>query len=504
MKRKLMLLMTFLVIGIGLVNAQVSKVTGVVTSEEDGLPIVGASVLVKGTTVGTVTDLDGNFTLTNVPSSAKTLVVSFIGLQTQELEIKPIMKVVLRSDSEMLDEVMVVAYGTAKKSSFTGSASTIKAEQITSGSKESLDKAFSGKMAGVRVASATGDPGSMGEMNIRGVGSINGSKTPLYVIDGVVMKSDDDMNYYGKSQSVLSTLNPDDIESMTVLKDAAAASLYGSRAANGVVIITTKSGKEGKTRVSYNGEVGWNKMAVDQYSMMSAQDYIGYVRESVANYYLENGYASSKNDAYALVESEGDVAAFVNDPSGNTNTNWKDEIYRTAVTQNHQVSLNGGNQSTKFYAGVGYNKSEGIVLGSDFQRISARVNVDQKINNWADFSVKQMIASTTQNGFRDQNDQAQGLGTSSPLGILFAMDPTAPVKNEDGTYNANAGYGRVSNPHLMLGGKDSDTAMEWIQSKMFRSLTNAELGLHFLDKIFFKSIFGYDYIDNKHFEYWAG
>ena len=254
--------MTFLVIGIGLVNAQVSKVTGVVTSEEDGLPIVGASVLVKGTTVGTVTDLDGNFTLTNVPSSAKTLVVSFIGLQTQELEIKPIMKVVLRSDSEMLDEVMVVAYGTAKKSSFTGSASTIKAEQITSGSKESLDKAFSGKMAGVRVASATGDPGSMGEMNIRGVGSINGSKTPLYVIDGVVMKSDGDMNYYGKSQSVLSTLNPDDIESMTVLKDAAAASLYGSRAANGVVIITTKSGKEGKTRVSYNGEVGWNKICL--------------------------------------------------------------------------------------------------------------------------------------------------------------------------------------------------------------------------------------------------
>ena len=497
-----MVLVLFLLVGMTSVFAQKHvSVSGRITDELNE-PMIGVSVLEKGTTNGVITDLDGNFTLTNVPSSAKTLVVSFIGLQTQELEIKPIMKVVLRSDSEMLDEVMVVAYGTAKKSSFTGSASTIKAEQITSGSKESLDKAFSGKMAGVRVASATGDPGSMGEMNIRGVGSINGSKTPLYVIDGVVMKSDGDMNYYGKSQSVLSTLNPDDIESMTVLKDAAAASLYGSRAANGVVIITTKSGKEGKTRVSYNGEVGWNKMAVDQYNMMSAQDYIGYVRESVANYYLENGYASSKDDAYALVESEGDVAAFVNDPSGNTNTNWKDEIYRTAVTQNHQVSLNGGNQSTKFYAGVGYNKSEGIVLGSDFQRISARVNVDQKINNWADFSVKQMIASTTQNGFRDQNGQAQGLGTSSPLGILFALDPTAPVKNEDGTYNANAGYGRVSNPHLMLGGKDSDTAMEWIQSKMFRSLTNAELGLHFLDKIFFKSIFGYDYIDNKHFEYW--
>ena len=287
MKRKLMLLMACLMIGIGLVNAQVKKVTGHVTSDEDGLPVVGASVLVKGTTVGTVTDIDGNFTLNNVPSSAGTLIISFIGLQTQEVDIKPVVNVVLKSDSEVLDEVMVVAYGTAKKSSFTGSATNIHADQITSGSRESIDKALSGKVTGVRIASATGDPGSMGEMNIRGVGSINGSTTPLYVIDGVIMKSDNDMSYYGKSQSVLSTLNPDDIESMTILKDAAAASLYGSRAANGVVIITTKSGKEGKTRVSYNGEVGWNKMAVNQFEMMNATDYKNYVREAVANYYME-------------------------------------------------------------------------------------------------------------------------------------------------------------------------------------------------------------------------
>lgn len=503
MKRKLMLFMTFLVIGIGLVNAQISKVTGTVTSEEDGLPVVGASVLVKGTTVGTVTDIDGNFTINNVPSSAKTLVISFIGLQSQEVDIKPVVKIMLKSDSEQLDEVMVVAYGTAKKSSFTGSATSIKSEQITSGSRESLDKAFSGKMAGVRVASATGDPGSMGEMNIRGVGSINGSKSPLYVIDGVVMKADDDMNYYGKSQSVLSTLNPDDIESMTVLKDAAAASLYGSRAANGVVIITTKSGKEGKTRVSYNGEIGWNKMAVDQYNTMGASDYISYARESLANYYMEYEGVTSKDEAYRKVEEAGDLYSFVKDPSGKTDTKWKDEIYRTAITQNHQISLNGGNQHTKFYAGLGYNKSEGIVLGSDFQRVSGRINVDQKINNWADFSVKQMVASTKQNGFRDQNSQAQGLGTSSPLGILLALDPTAPVYNEDGSYNENVSFGKITNPHLMLGSKDEgNSKADWIQSKMFRSLTNAELSLHFLDKIFFKSVFGYDYIDNKHFEYW--
>ena len=145
-------------------------------------------------------------------SSAGTLIISFIGLQTQEVDIKPVVNVVLKSDSEVLDEVMVVAYGTAKKSSFTGSATNIHADQITSGSRESIDKALSGKVTGVRIASATGDPGSMGEMNIRGVGSINGSTTPLYVIDGVIMKSDNDMSYYGKSQSVLSTLNPDDGE----------------------------------------------------------------------------------------------------------------------------------------------------------------------------------------------------------------------------------------------------------------------------------------------------
>lgn len=217
---------------------------------------------------------------------------------------------------------------------------------------------------------------------------------------------------------------------------------------------------------------------------------------------MEYEGVTSKEDAYALIEQNNDLSGFVKDPSGKTSTNWKDEIYRTAITQNHQISLNGGNQNTRFYAGLGYNKSEGIVLGSDFQRISARVNIDQKITDWADFSVKQMIASTTQNGFRDQNDQAQGLGTSSPLGVLFALDPTAPIYNSDGTYNEDVSFGQITNPHLMLGSKDDANSLEWIQSKMFRSLTNAELGLHFLDKIFFKSVFGYDYIDNKHFEYW--
>ena len=422
-------------------------------------------------------------------------------MQTAEVAIAPNIKVILKTDSKTLDEVMIVAYGTAKKSSFTGSASTIQADKIVSGSRESFDKALSGKMAGVRTASATGDPGSMGEINIRGVGSISGSKTPLYVIDGVVTKSDDDMNYYGKTQSVLSTLNPDDIESMTVLKDAAAASLYGSRAANGVVIITTKKGKEGKSTVTYSGEVGWNKMAVNQFKMMKSPDLIDYTREGLANYYMVYEGVPTKEEALQEV-TDADMADFLHNPDGSIDTNWKNEIYRTAITQNHQVSINGGTQNTQFYAGVGYNKSEGIVLGSDFERISGRLNVNHKVNKWLEVALKEMVTATTQNGFRDQGDQGQGLGTSSPLGVLFAMDPTSPVKNIDGSYNENAAWGQASNPHLMLGGKDSKYSLEWIQSKMFRSLTNADVNIRFCDKLNFKTIFGYDYIDNKHFEYW--
>ena len=194
---KLTYLLLCLVLGIGLATAQTRKVTGTVISAEDSEPIIGASVIVKGTTTGTVTDFDGVFSL-DVPSSAKTLVFSYVGMVAKEAPIQDVMKVVLNTAATELDEVMVVAYGTAKKSSFTGSAKAVNAEDIVAGSKESLDKALSGKMSGVRVTSNTGDPGAPGDINIRGVGSISAAKSPLYVVDGVPVKSDSDMAYYGK------------------------------------------------------------------------------------------------------------------------------------------------------------------------------------------------------------------------------------------------------------------------------------------------------------------
>jgi len=494
--KKLTFLFLCLVIGIGLATAQTRQITGTVISAEDDQPVIGASVVVKGTTTGTVTDYDGKFSL-NVPTNAKSLVVSYIGMESADVAISTNMRIALKSSSQQLDEVMVVAYGTAKKSSFTGSAKAVSSDDITSGSKESLDKALAGKLSGVRVSSSTGDPGSPGEINIRGVGSISASKSPLYVVDGVAVKSDGDMSYYGKSSSILSSLNPEDIESMTVLKDAAAASLYGSRAANGVIIITTKSGKLGKTKVSYTGEIGWSSMAVDQFNPMSSTELLEYAKEALSNYYIYYGEASNREEGYAKVESEGDMEYFFNDPSGKTNTNWKKEVYRTALTQDHQVSINGGNEKTQFYTGFGFNKAEGIIIGSDFERFSGRLNLDHQVNDWLKFGVKQMITYTTQNGPRDQGDQAQGIGTSAPLSLVFSGDPTAPVKNEDGTYNENANWGAASNPHLMLG------IQEWIVSKMMRSMSNANVDVKLSDKVTFKSIFGYDFMDTKHFEYWS-
>ena len=251
MKRKLMLLMTCLFIGIGLVNAQISKVIGTVISEEDGLPVVGASVLVKGTTTGTVTDMDGKFVLENIPSSAKTLMISFIGMKTVEVGVAPQLTVYLKTDSETLDEVMVVAYGSAKKSSFTGSAANIDSKKLELRPITNVTKGLEGQSTGILTTSGSGQPGSAASIVIRGFGSINASSNPLYVVDGVPFDGS------------LSSINPADIESMTVLKDASAGALYGARGANGVVMITTKGGKEGKANITWRSTVGWSSRALD-------------------------------------------------------------------------------------------------------------------------------------------------------------------------------------------------------------------------------------------------
>jgi len=425
--------------------------------------------------------------------------VSYVGMQTQEVIIKPNVKILMKSDAEMLDEVMVVAYGTAKKTSFTGSASVMKAGDIAA-QKESLVKSLEGKVAGVRVGGSTGDPGSDQRILIRGISSISASTQPLYVIDGVPVVNNDITSGL-KSQSVLSSINPDDIESMTVLKDAAAASLYGSRAANGVIIITTKKGKEGKTRINYDMEAGWTDIAVsDQYKMMNAKELKDYYWQAIKNYGI---IYEGLNDVEGATFADQNTSDFFYDYNGQTDTDWSKEVYKKGFNTNHQISISGGSEKTKFYTSFGYNKVKGIVKGSDFERYSGRVNLDHQVTNWLKVGVKQMVSFSSTEGFRDQNDQSQGFGTTAPLSIMFSMDPTAPIKLEDGSYNPNAGLNsKISNPNLMLGKTTGPTA-ETVSSDLMRSMSNFDAEVKLPWNFRAKTIFGYDYMDNKEKEFWA-
>ena len=401
MKRKLMLLLTCLFVGIGLVTAQITKVTGTVISEEDGLPVVGASILVKGTTVGTVTDMDGKFTLSNVPSSAKTLVVSFIGMATQEVPVKANLNVVLKSDTEQLEEVMVVAYGTAKKSAFTGSAATIKNEKIATRQTSNVTNALAGQVAGVQTTSNNGQPGKDAEVRIRGIGSISASNKPLYVVDGVP--------YDGE----ISAISTSDIESMTVLKDAASNALYGARGANGVILITTKRGKSGEARVTFDAKWGVNKRGVPNYetitdpatfyelnySSIYNADLKGYAAAgdlAKANAYANQAMLSSTYLGYQVYSIPQGQQLIGMDGKLNPNAtlgysdgtyyytpdNWSDEIFENNLRQEYNLSISGATEKMNYYMSAGYLDDKGIVPNSGFQRYSARLKADYQVKPW--------------------------------------------------------------------------------------------------------------------------
>ena len=423
-----MLLMAVLVMGIGLATAQVQTVTGTVTSEEDGLPIVGASVTVKGTQLGTATDMDGHFTIANVPASAKSIVVSYIGMDTQELHITKNMKVVLSSNSQSLDEVMVVAYGTAKKSSFTGAASTVKGDKIQKLQVSNISKALEGSVAGLQTASSSGTPGSSSSIIIRGLGSISSSQSPLIVVDGVP--------YEGS----LNSISTQDIESLTVLKDAAANSMYGARGSNGVIIITTKGSKSGKTRINFEARYGFNDRGVGNYDIITdAGEYYEMAYESIRNSLVEQmGYAGAsqyvaknlisgylKYNKFKGVADDQliDPATGKLNPAAKTykwNDDWTKDPFHNGTRQEYNINVTGGTENTQAYVSLGYLSDEGYMVGSSFDRISARVKVDQKIGKYFKIGGNVAYANTIQDRFDSQ------VGTNYSNIFMFSQS-IAPI-----------------------------------------------------------------------------
>lgn len=443
-----MLLLACLFVGIGLVTAQTQKVTGVVISEEDGQPVIGASVLVKGTQVGAITGVDGDFTLPNVPSSAKTLVISYIGMQTQEVTIKPHVRVVMQSDTELLDEVVVVAYGTATKRSFTGSATEIKGDRIANKNPSELSKALTGEVAGVQVISTSGQPGSNASIRIRGLGSVNSSRAPLYVVDGIPFGSD------------LSGIDPSDIESTTVLKDATATALYGSRAANGVILLTTKRGKKGKTQVEANVKYGINTRIIPLYDTMeSPERFIELTWEGIKNKYQ---YAGGRDEAAAAAMASKLLWGYDDPQKGYQNTGiykgynmwstgdvidpstgkfkagvvrkftpekWEDYIFRTGEKVEANVKISGGSDKLSHYTSFGYLKDEGYYIGSDFERFNARSNLSQDITSWLKSNVNMAYS------YMELNKPGQGDNMNNGFQFINFMPSIFPVFQRDADGN---------------------------------------------------------------------
>lgn len=405
MEKRLTMFFACLFLSVGMALAQ-TKVTGTVISQDDGQPIIGAAVKVVGTSQGMLTDVNGRFSLT-LPAGKNELQVTYLGYEGQTVKAKNGMRIFLKSDASALDEVLVVAYGTQKKSSFTGAASTVKSEKLEKLQVSNLSNALAGQVAGVQSFSASGTPGSGSTILIRGIGSISGSRTPLIVVDGVP--------YEGSLNSIPSQ----DVESMTVLKDAAANSMYGARGSNGVIMITTKNGKTGKAKIDFDARWGFNARSVGNYDIITdAGEYYEMMYESYRNSLVpEMGYAGASQ--YAAENLIGNVLKYnkflgiadseIIDPTtGKLNPlaktyKWKDDWtkdpFRNGFRQEYNARISGGNENTQAYLSLGYLGDEGYVVGSNFKRYSARLKVDQKVGKNIRVGANLFYANTIQNQF---------------------------------------------------------------------------------------------------------
>ncbi|MBC8152028.1 MAG: TonB-dependent receptor [Bacteroidetes bacterium] len=403
-------------------------VSGRVTDENaGGLP--GVSVVVKGINRGANTDAGGNFTI-SVPDLNAVLVFSFVGYQKREIPVgsQTQINVTLTPDDQTLNEVVVVGYGTVKKSDLTGSVSSINADQIKKTVNTSLDQALAGRAAGVQVTQASGQPGGAVSIRIRGGNSVNGGNEPLYVVDGFPIYSDNSVSTSGANRgpatNALASLNPNDIENIEILKDASATAIYGTRGANGVVIITTKRGKSGQNTVDFETYYGAQEPR-RLIPLLNAREYATMVNEARVN------------DGQAPYYTADQVAGF------GEGTNWQDEIFRSAPIQNYQLSFAGGNAKTRYAITTSYFGQQGTIINSDFKRLATRINLDHSISDRFRVGNSLTVSRTKANIVVTDTDG--GGGTGVVLGALL-FQPTLPVRNPDGSYLNRSDLGEYGNP----------------------------------------------------------
>lgn len=443
---------------------QSSVIKGVV-KDSNGEPLLGVNVIVKGTTIGSVTDIDGNFSF-EAPAGS-TLVISYIGFKSEEIKVKgnTPLNIILKEDSEALDEVVVVGYGVQKKSDVTGALSSVKGEDLTKLSISRTDQALQGQMAGVMVQNSVAAPGEAPNIIIRGGNSLKGDNAPLVVIDGVLGGD-------------LSLIDPNDISSIEVLKDASSTSIYGSRGANGVIMVTTKKGGMGKPTVSYSGYVSVSQVS-KKMDMLNGQELYSLLKE-----------AQDNNLKNALK-----IPSWI-DPNNLNDTDWQDEVFRSAPMTGHSLSVSGGSETTKYSLSGNYMLHQGIIKNSDFNRAGVRANIEQKIGKKV--TVGMLLSASRSASSSASINQMNGSDGGGVTFSALGFGPLVPIRKEDGRFSGPLKDGaQMNNPVALINDQVVDKNRSYFQGTAF-------LEWEILKGLRFKTAWSYTYNDNGQRQFTSG
>ncbi|MEJ7643309.1 MAG: TonB-dependent receptor [Chryseolinea sp.] len=470
--------------------AQQRTVTGKVSTVEDGTPLPGVNVVIKGSTNGTVTDAQGNYSLP-VDGSNVTLVFSFIGLQTQEVTLgaRSTLDMQLNADVTELTEVIVTGYGSQIKQELTGNIARVSGKDVENVPLASVDAALQGKAAGVYVNSQSGKLGQAVSVRVRGTSSISAGSQPLYVVDGMPITTDDQSNMGGQTNPLVD-LNPNDIESIEVLKDASAAAIYGSRAANGVILITTKRGKAGKTSVSVNYQTGISE-ETNRVDFLNSEQYSKLILQAAKYVDDADGVPLDDPDSYTVYAKEG-VMSYHSFGDWDTNPkksyDWQDQAFQKGSYNQGDIQINGGSENTKFFGSIQYLDQEGIIVGNSLSRVSGRLNLDHKASDWLKIGFSMGLTRTYNERLPDDNSFSNPLQSVALLPMTPFTDPE--TKLPTGTPPGDPNVGLYYNPRISIDYAD------FVQEG-YRNLSNvyAEAGL--FAGLTFRTEFGVDILNQN-------
>ena len=491
MKKLTFVLSLFVFCGLFSLQAQTVQITGTVTSAQDGLPIPGVSIVVSETTIGTVTDFEGQYSIT-VPADARTLMFSFVGMATKAVPIegRTVIDVELLEELFVVDELVVVGYGVQRRRDLTGTVSTVRGEDIRAVPIQTFEMALQGKAAGVNVTIPNAVLGNPPVIRVRGYNSISGSSSPLIVVDGVPVFTGD-LSRTSAALNVLGDINPADIESIEILKDASATAIYGSRAANGVVLITTRRGEEGITRVTYDSSFGFSSVA-HIYDMMNAEQFVEHKNRAWLN----------------MPGNDGQPIYFLNnDADGNLiDTDWFDVVYQTGFQHNHSLTFSAAGPTTSYFASLGYSENDGIIRTNSYDRKSARLNVDHELTSFIDVGVNFSYANSFSTAPSTGSIPGASFATAGVGRVAFLFAPNAPrfvdtpnnfpVKGDPDKYYNIAPFGLLGllNNRQLVGFFHPDFLFDYnyhnVESE--RILSNIFANVEITPGLVFRTSFGMD------------